>query len=145
MGRSGYIDDEQWPNQFALWQAAVRKSFNGKRGQAFLKELAQRMDAMPDKILIADELVDSDGDCCTIGVVCKARGIDTSQIDYFEPSDVGSAVGISPAMAAEIEFQNDEAGPFEETPEQRWIRMRKWIDGRILKEEPRSESGEGAT
>ena len=109
------------------------------------------MDAMPVKELIANQLIDAEGACCTIGVVCKSRGIDVSKVDPHEPWDVGRAVGIAHQMAQEIEYYNDEYGysfekvkgtnrweRVEETPEQRWQRMRKWVSDRLVKslEEP---------
>ena len=132
MSRSGYSDDI---DNLALgrWRNAVNRAIDGKRGQAFLKELAREMDAMKEKILIADELIDEEGACCAIGVVCKARGIDVTVIDYDEPEQVGEAVGIARAMAAEIEYENDECGPWGggETPSQRWQRIRKWVGEQI--------------
>ena len=133
MSRSGYTDDvSDDPLASGRWRQAVKRAIKGKRGQAFLRELAAAMDAMPEKVLITDELIDLYGDCCTIGVVCKSRGLDISTVDYDDPQAVGDAVGIAKAMAAEIEFEND--GDFwrrDETPEQRWQRMRKWVADQI--------------
>lgn len=133
MSRHGYIDECDSPEdqrRYAMWRGQVKSAFRGKRGQAFLRELAAAMDAMPVKELIAGELIDAEGDCCTIGVVCKARGLDVSKIDYEEPEQVGGLVGIAKQMAAEIEWENDEGG-YHETPEERWQRMRRWVDRRI--------------
>ena len=102
------------------------------RSQMFLIELAQDMDAMSEKILIANELIDSNGSCCTIGVICKARGIDVAEIDYDDPHSVASRVGIAHQMVSEIENENDDWR--KETPEERWIRMRKWVDSNIKKD-----------
>jgi len=132
MSRSGYSDEGDNLN---LWRATVERSIAGKKGQAFLRELAKEMDAMPHKRLIADELVAENGEMCAIGVVCKARGLDTKGVNIENPKRVGELVGISMAMAAEIEYENDERTRSEwrtdvpeETPENRWIRMRKWVD-----------------
>lgn len=139
MSRSGYVDDfdEDW--QLNLYRGTVERAIKGKRGQAFLRELAEAMDAMPEKILISDTLIDEDGDCCAIGVVCKSRGLDVSKVDPEDPDAVGKLVGISRTMAAEIEFENDDdfwvSGGRNETPEQRWIRMRKWVDRHLIQEE----------
>lgn len=54
MSRSGYVDDCE---NLELYRATVERSIKGKRGQAFLRELAAAMDAMPEKVLIAEELV----------------------------------------------------------------------------------------
>lgn len=128
MSRHGYVEDLDI-DILNLYRGTVTRAMRGRRGQVFLRELARCMDDMPDKILIADELQNEDGDCCAIGVVCKARGINTSKIDYQEPQQVADAVGIARSMAAEIEYMNDDWP--RETPQQRWSRMRKWVDGQI--------------
>lgn len=133
MSRSGYVDDCDDDLMFGRWRAQVNNAIRGKRGQAFLKELAAAMDAMPEKILISDELIDEEGNCCAIGVVCKARGVDVSRVDYDDPDAVGNAVGIARQMAAEIEYHNDEYDDGHETPEHRWQRMRKWVESKIRK------------
>ena len=121
MSRSGYSDDCEFLD---LYRANVDRAIAGKRGQAFLREMAAALDAMPVKRLIGDQLVDSSGEVCGIGAVCEARGVDVSGIDYYSPSDVARAVGIATALAAEIEWINDGCN---ETPEQRWTRVRKWV------------------
>ena len=137
MNRSGYVDydDEEDPLAMGRYRNAVKEAIQGKRGQAFLNELAIEMDAMEEKILIAGELIDEYGDCCAIGVVCKSRGIDVSETDPQEPDEVAELVGIASSMAAEIEFWNDDDFAFDsqETPSQRWKRVRKWVDDQIIK------------
>lgn len=130
MSRSGYSDDYDYSN---LYRGSVERAIYGKRGQVFLRELAEAMDAMPEKRLIAHELISESGEMCTIGVVCKKRGLDVNDIDIHDPSMVGALVGIAQSMAAEIEYKNDEGSGFKETPEDRWIRMRKWADDSLLK------------
>ncbi len=135
MSRSGYCDDGDG-NYLFLYRAVVEKSINGKRGQAFLKELAAAMDAMPEKKLITGELVsETTFEACTIGVVCKSRGLDVSKVDFYDPDSVGNLVGIARSMAAEIEYENDERGRHDETPEQRWVRMRKWVADNLISEQ----------
>lgn len=134
MSRHGYCDDLD-PLDLGRWRAQVKSAIRGKRGQAFLRELAAEMNAMPVKELIASELVNDKGECCTIGVVCKSRGIDVSKIDYEDARQVGEAVGIARPLAAEIEYENDENGwrygRGQETPAERWQRMRKWVEKNI--------------
>ena len=134
MSRSGYSDyvEDNW--QLICWRGAVASAIRGKRGQAFLKELAAKMDAMPEKILISGELVTEDGDCCAIGVVCKSRGLDVSKVDPEESEEVSKLVGVAEAMVREIEYENDECG-WNEKPDSRWRRMRRWVDEQIIKEE----------
>lgn len=126
MSRSGYSDD-CYGNSYELYRASVDRALMGKRGQRFLQELAEAMDDMTEKRLIAHELVTASGEMCTIGVVCKKRGLDVTNVDIEDPDRVGQLVNISRSMAAEIEYENDESGPSMETPEQRWTRMREWV------------------
>ncbi len=124
MSRSGYTDDCDNMN---LYRATVDRAIRGQRGQKFLRELATAMDEMPEKRLITSELISEGGEMCTIGVVCKVRGLDVSKVDEYDSKQVGGLVGIARQMAAEIEFENDEAGRHDESPEERWTRMRKWV------------------
>jgi len=131
MSRSGYSDDGEY-NLMNLWGNIVDRSIKGKRGQAFLRELAQAMDAMSAKRLIANDLVTETGEVCAIGVVCKARGLKTEDVDVYDRYAVGNLVNIAPTLAAEIEYHNDECGRHDETPEQRWARMRNWVDNQLV-------------
>lgn len=128
MSRSGYSDDCEY---LELYRGAVDRALFGKRGQAFLRELAEALDAMPEKALITNELISQDGGFCAIGVVCKARALDVSTIDYDDADVVAKAIGIASSMAREIAFLNDEEGTSNETPAQRWTRMRKWVDANL--------------
>lgn len=130
MSRSGYIQDYD-SNYIYLYRGMIARTIRGKRGQTFLLELAQAMDAMSEKRLIANELISDRGEMCTLGVVCKNRSLDVKGVDVEDSDEVGSLVGIARSMAAEIEYENDEVGPHDETPEQRWIRMRKWVAANI--------------
>lgn len=136
MSRSDYSEDcdDNWST--IRWRGAVASAIRGKRGQAFLRDLAEAMDAMPVKRLIAEEL-QADGEFCTIGVLGNARGIDMAKIDPDDADQVADAFGISSAMAREIVYENDERIYFKanETPEQRWIRMRKWVEDKLAKPE----------
>lgn len=153
MSRSGYVGcGNLGPLELGRWRAQVASSIRGKRGQQFLRELADAMDAMPVKELIANALVNSEGSCCTIGVVCKLRNVDVSNVDVTDPELVGNLVGISRQLAAEIEYMNDECPDFrkdpetgewkwDETPAERWTRMRKWVDGKIKEDVKLLKSG----
>jgi len=131
MSRSGYVDDLE-TYELNLYRGRVAQTIKGKRSQNFLRELAKAMDAMPEKVLISNQLINNDGDCCAIGVICKLRGLDVSKVDYEEPKEVGALVDISSILAAEIEYENDEGAFYSETPEKRWSRMRKWVDENII-------------
>lgn len=130
MSRSGYVDDcdEDW--QFALCRGRIARAIRGKRGQAFLKEMLAALDAMPEKRLIAEELETVDGAVCAIGSVGKARGVDMTKLDPEDADGVAATFGIAPSMAREIVWMNDEAA-YRETPEDRFVRIRKWIASEI--------------
>lgn len=133
MGRSGYNDDFDNEWKFIRWRGAVASAIRGKRGQAFLKEMLAALDALPEKRLIADEL-ERNGEVCAIGSVGKARGIDMSKLDPEEYSGIAYTFGIAEALAREIEYENDEGGFWNnETPEQRFIRIRKWVESHVEK------------
>ena len=126
MSRSGYTN---YCDNLQLWRGAVRRAVNGKRGQAFLREMRAALDAMPDKRLERSVLVGESG-CCAMGAVAVARGQDVRNVDAFDRDMVADAMGIAPAMAAEIAYENDTPyhAPLDETPEQRWERMSRWVD-----------------
>lgn len=152
MSRSGYTDDYDDHLALGRWRGAVRSAIFGKRGQALLRELAAALDAMPEKSLAADSLVTADGQFCTLGAIGAARGMDMAKIDPEDTYQVAEAFGIANAMACEIVYQNDEQGfryeeqPWvqrnwydyaptrrvDETPAERWIRMRKWVADHLI-------------
>lgn len=132
MSRSGYTEDndDQW--QFIRWRGAVASAVRGIRGQAFLQEMLSAMEALPERKLIAHEL-EHDGAVCAIGSVGKVRGVDMTGIDPEDNERVAALFGIPHTLACEIVYMNDEWGPLNEAPEQRYARMQKWIDGLIRK------------
>jgi hypothetical protein len=100
----------------------------GKRGRALLLELRDALDAMPEKVLIAHELQDAAGAFCTLGVIGQARGLPLGDIDPEDSDQVAKHFGIAPALAKEIVFENDEGCWLAETPQERWERMREWVE-----------------
>lgn len=136
MSRSSYTDDydDQWTA--IMWRGAVASAMRGKRGQAFLKEMLDAMDTMDTKRLIKNNLATAE-DACAIGAVGKLRGIDMSGLDPDDSCAIAKTFGISNAMVCEIVYMNDEHGwnfreRREETPEERFQRMRQWIESEIL-------------
>jgi len=132
MSRSGYSEDYGCDNQWDLirWRGAVASAIRGARGQLFLKEMLAAFDAIEPKRLIANDLIKG-GEVCAIGSVGIKRGVDMTKFDPDDREGVAGVFGISPAMAAEIAFENDEGGPYNETPENRYARMRRWIEAQI--------------
>ena len=162
MSRSGYSDecDDQWA--MIRWRGAVASSLRGKRGQAFLREVLAALDAMPDKRLVGSRF-EADGDCCTLGAVCRVRGVDASGLtpDYNQGDvsrDIADLLDIPVALAAEIMHTNDETVedtrpervatdpgdrrsrrivwvPVPGAAEKRWQHMRDWVARHIIEPE----------
>jgi hypothetical protein len=129
MSRSGYSDDLD-PLDLGRWRGMVRSATRGKRGQALFRDLLTALDAMPTKRLIAHEL-EADGEVCALGAAGRYRGIDMDNLDPSEPEEVAGAFDIAACLAQEIVYVNDERGRYQETPEQRWERVRKWVSEQI--------------
>lgn len=130
MSRSGYSDDlDNWA--LIKWRGQVASSIRGKRGQKFLKDLLQALDEMPIKELIDGELECEDG-VCALGSLGQKRGIDMKELDPEEPEMVGKAFDISSQLAAEVVYENDEGSFKSENPEDRWKRMRAWVESKII-------------
>lgn len=147
MSRSGYSDDyDDDPLVLGRWRAAVQNAMRGRRGQAFLRELLAAMDGMDMKRLVAEELecapltidgvVAADGDVCALGAVGRLRKINMDNIDPEDVETVAGTFGIADAMTREIVWRNDEGGPYRETPEQRFTRMRNWVAAQIVESTP---------
>ena len=132
MSRSGYSDDIYDQQHFAMYRGRVTSATRGKRGQAFLKALADAMDAMPEKALIANELQDKSGAVCAIGALGAARGVDMSVLDPADSVSVAATFDIAEVLARETVYMNDE-GTWNgaESPSARWDRMRGWVGSQI--------------
>ncbi len=126
MSRSGYSDDDDDPRAAAMWRGQVASTIRGKRGQAFLRELVDALDAMPAKRLIAKELR-LDGQVCALGSVGARRGIDLETLDPEDYDTLASVFGVAHQLIQEIEYINDEASYWGwATPERRWQYVRNW-------------------
>ena len=104
MSRSGYTDDCDDYLAAGRWRGRLMSAMRGKRGQKLLRELRDALDAMPEKALIAHELVTPEGDCCALGCLAKAKGIDVSGIDPEDIERVASTFDIAEPLACEITF-----------------------------------------
>jgi len=161
MSRSGYSDGECDSTEdflrMCVWSANVRRCIAGRTGQAFMWELYQALEALPERKLITGSLEDR-GAYCSLGAVALARGVEIPQDlrgpveeDDYEAADRYEAMGgffrIKDMLAREIMWQNDDAdevhyvpGPAkprrceptrEETPEERWQRVREWVVSKL--------------
>lgn len=145
MSISGYYDDWDFDWDFdwwshIRWRGQVASAIRGKRGQAFLRELIEALDAMPEKRLIANNLEHA-GNVCAIGSVGVKRGVDMSEIDPEDYDRVAAVFGIAHQLVQEIEFMNDE-GVYCLTDEERWQKMRAWVVS-LLRDEATPNTGAG--
>lgn len=152
MSRSGYSDGydiEHWSH--IRWRGAVASAMRGKRGQAFLRDAIAALDAMPVKELAGGSFTTEDGCRCFLAAVAHQRDIDLSPVlpDFVDDdddlsaqevaADVAALLGIAPAMAQEIIYENDECmAPYKGmhpkgaarnaplTRRERWEAMRRW-------------------
>lgn len=131
MSRSGYSDYlENW--SLIRWRGAVASALRGKRGQAFLREALEALDALPAKELIANDLRKvPTGAVCTLGAVGLKRATPMDGVDVEDHCTVAGLFDVPHALACEIMWENDDGGPWDETPAQRFDRMRRWIVGHL--------------
>jgi len=130
MSRANYNEDPENDWGLIMWRGAVASAIRGRRGQQFFKDLLAALDAMPAKRLIAKEL-EASGEVCAIGCLGRQRGIDMSGIDPEDSATVAGTFNIADALAREVVFENDEGTFRDETPEQRYERMRAWVASQI--------------
>lgn len=153
--RIGYSDDEEYGGQFELWQANCRRSLKGKVGQAALRRLEAALLALPDKRLIAGDLVDDEGGVCAIGALALHEDKitdDMRALSECDMEDVGVELGMPRLVAWKVVEMNDlqfngldlvflegpERWPAERpyahvpvTPEVRYERMLAWVREQI--------------
>lgn len=161
MSRSGlYEYDGDDPLTYGRWRAQVKSAINGKRGQAFLTDLLAALDALPEKRLIAgdlvfdgspefpfpaqhedvivggDELVTGRGERVRVGEVCAlgalglSRGLDMRKFHQGDPEFIADALDVAHQLASEVIWENDE-NCGTLTPEQRFTHMRAWVASKI--------------
>lgn len=128
MSRSGYTEDfDDYDGYWShiRWRGQVASAIRGKRGQALLHDLAEALDTMPDKRLIAHEFWNGEG--CALGVLAARRNIDPITVDKDDYDRLGNLFGVAHQLIQEIEFENDEQWKADRTPEGRWRHMREWV------------------
>lgn len=156
--RIGYSDEEDYPGQFGLWRGNCQRSLKGRKGQVALRELEAALLALPEKRLIAQELVDDEGSVCAIGAVARQRGRLDDHMrtrGEYDMEDVGVQLGMPRLVAWKIVEMNDVIlegfdlvfdlpGPWRWpgeqpymripiTPETRYERMLEWVQSQITR------------
>jgi hypothetical protein len=130
MSRSGYGDYDGDFDGGRYW-GAVSRAYSGKRTQKFFKELLHVLETMPEKKLIKGDIV-KEGAFCALGAIGHARGIpDLDQLDPYDVDTLSNKFDIALCMVREITYENDTAGLYKETPEQRHERMVAWVKKHI--------------
>ena len=142
MSRSGYSYDIEDNWSLIKCRGAVASAIRGKRGQALLRAMLVALDELPEKRLIAGELIfqgepefprpnpEEDiivggdrlvdgrgnvvniGDCCALGALARHRHMDVSNFDPHDPEYVADAFGVNDKLIREITWANDEDGPY---------------------------------
>lgn len=112
MSRAGYSDDcDGWG--LICYRGQVKSAIRGRRGQRFLRELRDALDALPEPKLCYHELQRQDGACCAIGALGRARGIDMTEMDPEDATESGELAemfDIANQLVREVEFENDDWG-----------------------------------
>ena len=131
MSRSGYTDDLD-AKRYGLYRGRVASAIRGKRGQRLLRCLAEAMDAMPRKELIAGEFVTEDGESCALGSLALYAGIpDADDIDSEDHELLSEIFDVPRCLIREIENENDECSCYPTDVMERWDRMRDWVSSKI--------------
>lgn len=138
MSRFNYTDEEDRPGQFALWQANCTRSLRGKAGQEALKDLEAALLALPSKRLIADSLIDEEGEVCAVGALALHKKVaikHDSDADLDTEGFAADELGVPRLVAWTIVMMNDEEFdsrwtkgkmiPY--TPEERYEAMLNWV------------------
>lgn len=137
MGRAEYSEDCDGSEVF-LYRRSVETALRGRRGQRLVRDLIAGLEAMEDRRLITEDLVDDEGCVCALGAVARIRNIDDTLLKVLNdqsPSLVARVLDIAESLAREVMFENDDDfGIHIETPEQRWERVYAWAQAHLLPE-----------
>lgn len=141
--------DEDYPNQFALYHANVKRAMKGRRGQAFLKELEEALLALPEKKLIEGRLCEA-GKVCAMGALALKRRTSTGEkiedaFKWLENEAPGEGYagdtaefmekhfGILQCLSIETAYTNDERCRKPWTEETRYETVLGWVRENIAK------------
>lgn len=141
MARINYSEDEQYAGQFELWQANVKRSLHGKKGQLALQVLKETLLALPEKRLIRGEIATEEGEVCAIGSVLVHRTPEEKrpellkELSEFDDYTTEIAPKDFPRLVtwAIVEMNDFELDWV--SPEQRYTRMLAWVEHNLIKKE----------
>ena len=139
--------DEDYPNQYALYQANTDRALKGKRGKAFLLELEAALLALPEKKLIEGRICEA-GQVCAMGALALKRRMSTGEkiedaLRWLEDESPQEAYayetadfmekhfGILSNLAIRVAHVNDEWA--RGTPEGRYETVLKWVREELVK------------
>lgn len=142
-------DGEEYPGEYALFEANIDRALAGKRGQAILREMKAALEALPHKRLCQGRLAD-DGEVCVLGALCVKRLRDTgltfeeavekAEREYAEmdaqalADTAGSRMKLGFHLAWKTMYANDELGEnykSKTTPEKRFENVMNWINSNL--------------
>lgn len=128
MSRSGYTDDYDDNWSLIMYRGAVTSALRGRRGQQFLRELVNALEALPERKLVEGEFEVS-GSYCALGALGRLRGFDLSDLDPEDAPRVAERFDIAESLAREVVYINDEhLQPLWDNtdPAHRWEVVHKW-------------------
>ena len=152
-------DDQASFLRACAWEANTNRHLAGKLGQKALRELEAALLALPEKALTANRFIrlhgpaDDVGEVCALGALALKRRIDAGESraeavkkiaedwkgdaqDEAESEGSGDEeaayyLNLKRVFAWAIIDQNEEAGPHDQTPEDRYRRVLAWVQKRI--------------
>lgn len=138
-----------------MWEQTCLNAIRGQKGQAILRELKEALLALPQPRLI-DGAFAREGEVCALGALAahrcrEGRPICWGQFVYasmdaleermgenLEDDEVtlelGEGMGLRRALAWTISYENDEGTRANETPEQRYKRMLRWVENNLIQQ-----------
>jgi hypothetical protein len=140
--------DEDYPNQWFLWQHNLDRHVKGPQGQRDLLDLHAALLALPERKLIGGRLADEKGGVCAVGALAVARRVSNGEdreavirelaeaipeheYDYGDiTAQTGKSVGLKYMLAWTIGDLNDDFHKV--TDEQRFDLVLKWVESNIL-------------
>jgi len=129
-------DYDNW--SYICFAGALRKTIDGKRGQEFLKKFRDILAAMPEKKLINGEITNGRGCFCALGAALHANGVEVKEGGFGGGEDyhsISTALGISPTLATQIAFVNDEVGSYYSNDYERFRAVEKWVNENIKEDQ----------